>query len=312
MTAGPQNDAERLTEAAAWFARTRDEAAPLEDWAGLTGWLEADGRNAQAFARIEAAWQAMDELQPRRAASPWMSRRAAMAGGLLAASVAAAVAVAPQLAPQPQAVVYTAPLGAARTFNLADGSVVRLSAGSRMSVTLRRDRRDVALQDAEALFDVAHDARRPFVVAAGDLNISVVGTRFGVRARGQDLRVSVARGLVEVENAAGGRRLRLGPGQRVARGADGGLSVSAADPGADYGWTTRRRVYEHATLGEAAADLSRDTGAPIRLADAALARRPFTGVVQLDADTPTLVRRLSAFAGVEMRSEAGGYVLAAP
>lgn len=315
MTAGEPVGPRRLATAAEWFARTRDADARLDVWTGLTRWLEADPRNADAFAQVERAWAAADAVEPvsrpRRARGT--PRRALLAGGLLAASVAAALVVGPQvLEPAAPTTVYTAPAGQVRQVLLADGTQVRLSPQSRMSVTLRRDRREVVLQDAEAFFDVTHDATRPFTITAGDTAIRVVGTRFGVRTRAGDTSVSVERGVVEFGPAEGGRRVRLTKGQRADRAAGGEPSVSAAQPDADYGWVDRARAYRQAPLSRVVADMSRDLGVPIRIADGALGTRPFTGVMRLDADTPALMRRLSAFAGVTVSPEGAGYEVSRP
>jgi hypothetical protein len=54
--------------------------------------------------------------------------------------------------------------------------------------------------------------KAPFVVRAGDVNVRVVGTRFGVTREAADVIVDVVRGAVEVESA--GDRSRVTEGQR--------------------------------------------------------------------------------------------------
>lgn len=69
-----------------------------------------------------------------------------------------------------------------RTDTLSDGSVVILKKGSILTVNLDfgDDTRDVNLT-GEAYFKVRPDERKPFVVAAGEARIRVMGTEFAVK-----------------------------------------------------------------------------------------------------------------------------------
>ena len=75
----------------------------------------------------------------------------------------------------------------------------------------------VSMPEGEAVFDVAADHSRPFLIAAGDRTVRVVGTRFDVRRRAGQLSVTVDRGVVEVRpnEVSTGRAFRLHPGQRL-------------------------------------------------------------------------------------------------
>jgi transmembrane sensor len=53
-------------------------------------------------------------------------------------------------------------VGEQRSVLLADGSRVTLNTASRIEVRLQADQRVVQLLQGEALFEVAHDAQRPF------------------------------------------------------------------------------------------------------------------------------------------------------
>ena len=73
---------------------------------------------------------------------------------------------------------YSTGIGEQRTIQLVDGSTVELNARSRVKVRLTEHRRDVALIEGQALFRVAKDKQRPFVVRAGDAPVRAVGTEF--------------------------------------------------------------------------------------------------------------------------------------
>jgi len=92
--------------------------------------------------------------------------------------------------------------GEIKTVFLPDQTEVTLNAGSRIkySVDFTGDERSVELA-GEALFNVASDPSRPFIVKTENMNVKVIGTVFDVKEYANDLflSVSVASGKVEVE-----------------------------------------------------------------------------------------------------------------
>src|SRR5262249_21762120 len=60
---------------------------------------------------------------------------------------------------------YATALGEHRSLELADGSTVELNSHSRIRVRYSKQERDVEIVEGQALFRVAHDTSRPFIVA---------------------------------------------------------------------------------------------------------------------------------------------------
>lgn len=90
---------------------------------------------------------------------------------------------------------------------LPDGSTVILKHGSKLhSQTFTRAVREVTLM-GEAYFDVVKNKKTPFVVHAGHVTTSVLGTAFNVKSDHHGVVVSVARGKVRV--AQGGKVLAV-------------------------------------------------------------------------------------------------------
>src|SRR3546814_15029131 len=82
---------------------------------------------------------------------------------------------------------------------LRDGSAVTLNSNSEIDVDFDEGIRHVRLLRGEALFDVAKDSSRPFVVEADSTRVTAVGTSFTVhRVSGRDVRVLVREGVVEL------------------------------------------------------------------------------------------------------------------
>ena len=308
------SDDARREDAAAWVIRL--EAVDLDEAEAVAfdAWLCASSENAAAFDAALGVSQAYaadaraiaGSLSDRRVQRP-VGRRAFVAGGALAAAAAVAVMVGPQLTPT-RATSYSTARGERSTVRLADGSTIDLNAGTRLSVRLDREGRHVTLAEGQAVFDVTHDARRPFLIEAGDRTVRVVGTQFDVRRRDGKLSVTVARGAVEVRptGAATGKAYRLHPGQRLDHvEGDPVAHVAAAEADEVLGWRSGRLVYREQPLGDVVADLNQQFSTPIRIEDPALAATPISGVLVLD-EQDAVIRRLALLVPIRaIRSDAG-------
>jgi len=316
-------------EAVRWFVRLQDEAAGFEEWRAFEAWLAASPANAEAYHRLEGLWSELDDLaadlrpaleatgakagprRDRRAPPTATRRRWIAASAAAAASLGAVLLLRPDVeSPTIAPTVYEAAPGQIRQVTLADGTSLRLNAGSRVSVRLDGGVRRVTMSDAEASFDVAHDGR-PFLIRVGDSDVRVVGTEFNVRNRDGALVLTVRRGLVEVRPAdqAQAAPIRLARGEQlVHEQASGRSSVANVDPDEAFDWTQNRLVYRDAPLSEVAADLGRRFGRPVRTADARTGATRFSGVLMLDEE-PAVLRRLAGLAPVNVEQAPDGAVV---
>jgi transmembrane sensor len=311
-------DDTRRASAADWLVRLQasdlDEVQATE----FDAWLSAHPANARAYDAALGVMLELDAAAPEilrdlqaAPARRTTARRGWLAAGGLAAAAAVALAVIPFSAIGPVTQSFATGKGEHRTVKLADGSTIELNAGTRLSVTLGRHDRRVAMPEGEALFDVAADKARPFLIDAGDRTVRVVGTRFDVRRRGAELSVTVERGVVEVapSGEAAGKTFRLHPGQRLdtAQGA-AAVQLSLADPQAVEAWRTGRLIYRDQPLGDVVADLNEQFQRPIILEDAALAQVRVSGVLVLD-DQAAVIRRLALLAPIKALPSARGVML---
>lgn len=304
----------RRETAADWVVRLQADDLGEADALAFDAWLQASPANGRAYDQALAVWTAygqdagrISDALARRPAARITRRQAWFAAGAMAAAAAGAMVLLPQFQP-PKTEVYATGVGQHRTLTLADGSTLAMNAATRLSVTLRRDRRDVTLDRGEVIFDVAHDARRPFEIAAGDRTVRVVGTQFDVRRRDGELSVTVARGAVEVRPSEGaaGRAYRLRPDQRLehSEGAPH-VEVAAVDAQEVLGWRSGRLVYREQPLGDVVADLNHQFPTQILIEDPDLAATPISGVLVLD-DQGAVIRRLALLVPIRaVRSEAG-------
>lgn len=296
-----RGDDARRAAAADWVVRLQSPHLSEDEAQSFDAWLSASPANAETYDATLAIMHAVEadaatilrDLPSRAPGRPSLGRGWLLAGGL-AAAAALAIAIMPLGADAP-AQTFTTGKGEHRSVHLADGSTVDLNAGSTLTVALGRHERRLALPQGEAVFDVAADASRPFLIAAGDRTVRVVGTRFDVRHRDDALSVTVDRGVVEVRPADGapGQAFRLHAGQRLDhRQGQAEARVIAADPAEIFAWRTGRLIYRERPLGEVVADLNQQFVRPIRLSDPLLAATPVSGVLVLD-DQAAVVRRLA-------------------
>jgi transmembrane sensor len=279
----------RRQEAAAWFARLKQRRVESADIQAFSDWRRTP-ENAEAFARIEAMWDAAEVLAhdsdmaeltlaaARRGAPRPRSR--IQTGWRPAAAALAAVAVLGSgllwLMAQPK--VYATDVGEQRLVRLADGSTVRLDTASRIAVRLRGRERRVELVSGQALFDVRHDAARPFVVEAGETAVTALGTRFDVRRLGAEVRVVLVEGRVRVDAPTGRTRRSwtLHPGQQVVPSAPSPV-VTAVDAAQATSWTTGRLVFDRTPLRNAIAEVNRYSPTKIELRAGAVSGIPVSG-----------------------------------
>jgi transmembrane sensor len=148
---------------------------------------------------------------------------------------------------------YETKTGEQARLQLQDGTSVFMSAQTALSATFTRSRRSVILGRGEALFEVAHDSARPFVVIAGNGSITAVGTTFDVRRDADRVVVTVTEGTVSVAPQAESVELGAQPtlhsgtaphvpaqvthGQRIAYDENGTVSaVEHTDAAAATAW----------------------------------------------------------------------------
>jgi transmembrane sensor len=162
------------------------------------GGLQAGGGNAKFAASVERSSDESIDSSPRVHRSPAGAHRSPRQF-LLAAGVAIAMIGAGGLYWLDQERgIYTTDIGVQRSIQLGDGSTVELNARSKIRVTLRAHERDVELIEGQALFRVAKDHSRPFIVHSGDTNVLAVGTQFDVNKHRSSTTVTVVEGRVAV------------------------------------------------------------------------------------------------------------------
>jgi ferric-dicitrate binding protein FerR (iron transport regulator) len=106
---------------------------------------------------------------------------------------------------------------AVKSDSLPDGSIVTLNKHSQVSFPERFTNNKRVLQlNGEAFFKVKPDKEKPFEIHTNNVTITVVGTSFNVRSRGDTTEIIVETGIVEV--ATDNQTVRLKAGQKAYAG----------------------------------------------------------------------------------------------
>ena len=197
-------------QASAWIARLDGHKLSRQEHAEFQQWVNRSPRHREEIRRLCALWDDLNILTelaapPATAHRQAKARRAgrsrmgtALAFGVLLAAIAVSLTfLAPWEAPEPT-VFHAAEIGAQKTVELEDGSVMQLNTGSHAKVEYSQDIRRIRLLKGEAYFEVAHDPERPFLVHAGNNVVRAVGTAFSVHIEQSDLEVLVTEGVVEL------------------------------------------------------------------------------------------------------------------
>jgi transmembrane sensor len=164
---------------------------------------------------------------------------------------------------------YSTGIGEQRSVALADGSVVQLNTRSRIRIRYNEHHRDIDLLEGQALFEVAHDTQRPFVVDGGNASIRAVGTQFDVYRKQAGTTVTVVEGRVTILPEAGRNSSPepLAAGEQATITQSSVDSSAAADVAAAIAWTQRRLMFQKTTLAEVVREFNRYNERPLRIAD---------------------------------------------
>lgn len=163
---------------------------------------------------------------------------------------------------------------------LEDGTVVTLNSVSRLSMPTSFDGagRGVSLEEGEALMQVAHDERHPFVVSVRDMSLEVLGTTFNVCLYPEQRpTATLVEGKLRVTGADDSSVI-LSPGEEAVYGPSG-LVSRQADLATRTAWVEGKFVFSHLPLSSIMAYLGRWYGFETEYADDSLRDNSYTGAL---------------------------------
>lgn len=160
--------------------------------------------------------------------------------------------------------------------SLPDGSALTLDAQSHIEVDFSSDRRLTRLLAGAAFFEVKRDENRPFIVQARDVQVTVLGTRFGVELDAPEgIVVQVESGRVRVEALGQSHVLTAGQSLRVQP--EGASLTRVLHPSS---WRDGRLEFDTVPLAQVLARIQRYSATSLR-ATPAVASLPISGTVHV-------------------------------
>jgi transmembrane sensor len=225
--------------------------------------------------------------------------------------------------------------GERREVALADGSVVQIDPESRLRVRFEERSRRVFLYSGRALFRVAKNPDRPFLVEADGTIVRAVGTAFGVERKEQGIVVTVSEGKVAIEGVdamlrapavpdapeasarmrsegeAPRARILLTANEQVTVSSGGAATqISKVDSARALAWAEGRLNFENTPIREVVEQFNRYNSIQLQVEDAELARRPISGVFNA-ANPEGFIAFIQATTSVKVEREGDGDIVIA-
>ena len=307
-----------VAEASAWFIEFRAGDVNGDARLRFIEWLRRSPEHIHAYLEISGVWAELPSSDPagkidiealiarareeadvialspqsRRPANPPapnsvpanpspMWRRPRFAALALVATVVLAVAVLLLFDTGNFSGTYSTGIGEQRTVQLADGSTVELNARSTIQVHLTEQQRDLTLLEGQALFRVAKDKQRPFVVRAGEAQVRAVGTEFDVYKKPTATVVTVVEGRVETYDSSdspGTAAIVLSAGEQLTVLPHVVTKPTHADTAIATAWVQKRLIFEETPLSDVAEEFNRYNRRPLVIDAGELEKLKISGV----------------------------------
>ena len=224
-------NAQIYEEASDWIVKNREGGLDAQDKKQFDAWLRESPQHLRAYLEMSAVWEdvasidpslnasaaeliararAEDNIVPLESPSPLRTRglgetsrpkSTAPALGKVRLYYTLAASILLTLGGiwiYGQRNTYSTAIGEQRSIVLNDGSTIELNSRSRVRVRFSDAERDVDLMEGQALFRVAKNSIRPFIVSADGTHVRAVGTQFDVYRRTSSTVVTVVEGKVAV------------------------------------------------------------------------------------------------------------------
>ncbi len=326
-----EDNAIRLT-AALWAEREWSRRMTSADRKAMEAWLDADERHAIEFelakqllgsdALTGALASAARDYNVRAARTPkkrfWLqpvwvgtSMMAAAAAVVFCVTtiMASSVESADPVEQFAAAIQLVTPAGQGRTELLPDGSRIDLNGGTRLTTTFSSVERSIELASGDVAFQVAPDAKRPFVVSTQHLSATALGTAFTVSHFESHSIVRVTEHEVRVASRMRpGQSVVARPGDSVDVDASGAIRLTHDKETADdwrAGWVDTQAM----TIADLAAAMQRRTGHAVTVTPAVKALN-VSGRFRID-EPEAVLRRLALLHNLRVIKTRDGFALAA-
>lgn len=260
--------------------------ATEQDHAQFANWRRQSPQHEMAAREAEALWQGIGTAGKtiRKSARQRHLTRRTVLGFAAIMTSATALHQTGLIGPRLH-VDYTTGTGEQSSITLADGSTVFLNAGSALSVKITDRERRLTLHEGQALFTVAKERARPFIVEAENGQTRALGTVFDIDIRPHQVAVTVLEGTVGVTPSVfseNNNMVVVQANSRIHYQEDGLVSVpEEVDSDMETAWRRGKLIFNAKPLGDVVAELERYRSGKIILASRQLHTLQVTGVFDL-------------------------------
>jgi len=322
--------AEILAEASVWLTRLHGDDRGPDVKHGLRQWLTHDPLNARAYELVTDVWDDAEQLRRVVPLAAAVTQRQSPRFFYFGAAVTALVAIfAVGLTLYMRGDIVATGIGEQRQVTLTDGTRIFLNTATRVVVNYADEARRVDVTKGEALFDVAKRPDWPFIVTAGERQVTALGTSFVVRRDQQNLVVTLVEGKVSVDpvkaapgDVAGPSTAPAAPpskpgvytltaGQRL-------TFVEGAPPKIDtpsieesMAWRRGQVVMNQMTLSAAAAEMNRYNNRQVITVQPEVGELSINGLFQA-GDSANFANAVAQAYGLQMTRSDGQIVLSGP
>ncbi|UTW58286.1 FecR family protein [Kordiimonas sp. SCSIO 12603] len=321
-------DKKILEEAADYYLTLQDGTMSNTELRAWQNWFLNSREHRVAFRRLETLWGKLDQLdisdleahgpteciettserpanfaggsvlslvtennteQPPQ--NTWHSKYAAIAACFVSLFMAGYLLYSPSTdLPSPPAIqAYATVTEDQQLVKLSDSSIVELGPDSKIEVQYSNSSRTVRLLEGQAIFTVAKNPHRPFIVEAGDGTVTAIGTVFNVIKAPEGVVVKVLEGTVAVRSEEENTETTSSPVALVTAGnetsyskTEGLAEVRTVDVHEGLEWRVGVLRMLEKPLDEVIEELNRYVEKEIRIGDKEIGDYSFTGTVYPD------------------------------
>ncbi len=289
----PSSDKQSVSDqATAWFARLQADDVTAVEQAQFKHWYRKSREHAKAYDKIRQLWELLEApgkrvhtlLEAEQSAlkrPPLSGRQPSYARRLTALPVLILTVLLSYQLPkhyQNWQSDYHTVAGKQLTLVLNDGSRLTLNTDTALKVDFSASQRHIDLLRGEAYFQVSPDKSRPFIVSNGIANARAVGTAFSVKKTGDDMRVIVNEGTVEVSAGKADVPALVHINQQVdcQQGQIG--PVMSSDIMETLAWQRGQLIFKRQPLARVIEEVNRYRSGQIMLINPKLKQRVVSGV----------------------------------
>jgi len=184
--------------------------------------------------------------------------------------------------------VTDVPIGSQSKITLPDSTIVWLNSGSSLKYdqAFGKKTREVFLT-GEGYFEVQKNAKKPFYVKTGDIEVRVLGTIFNVRAykEDNDIVINLISGAVDVSLHKNNYSIpfSLKPNEKITYNkTKKTFETKTVDASRSALWTTGKLCFVNATLEQISRDLERKYNVKISIESEQIKHEIFSGSLNLN------------------------------